>query len=288
MDYFSISPINPAFSIAEIVWILNGKNESGFLNFWNSQLPKYAGNVSKYYGAYGERLQYNFGINQLELAFKTLRSNPNSRQVVLQIWDATKDLPINKGIPRSEDIPCNIASLLKVRNHKLEWTQILRSNDLFLGLPYNILQFTTLQEIIAGWLNIDVGSYNHLSDSLHIYVRDEQSLINIKQSKIKQNTDSLAIDRKLSKKVFQELAQKIELLIRPGCNTNDTIKIIKWNGPQAYKNLLFILVAESLRKKKNIKLAKEICNLCSNPVLVQVWKNWCGRNKNFINRVYNC
>lgn len=31
--------ISPAFAIAEIVWILSGKNDSKFLNFWNPALP---------------------------------------------------------------------------------------------------------------------------------------------------------------------------------------------------------------------------------------------------------
>ena len=35
--------LNPAFAIAEIVWILSGRNDSAFLNYWNSQLPKFAG-----------------------------------------------------------------------------------------------------------------------------------------------------------------------------------------------------------------------------------------------------
>ena len=62
--------------------------------------------------------------------------------------------------------------MLKVRDGALEWTQILRSNDVFRGLPYNFVQFTMMQEIMAGWLNLRVGSYNQLSDSLHIYDSD--------------------------------------------------------------------------------------------------------------------
>ena len=35
----------------------------------------------------------------------------------------------------------------KVRQGKLEWSQIMRSNDVLLGMPYNFIQFTGLQEI---------------------------------------------------------------------------------------------------------------------------------------------
>ena len=61
------------------------------------------------------------------------------------------------GNPSAEDIPCNLSSLLKIRKNQLEWMQINRSNDIYRGLPYNIVQFTTLQELMASWLGIEVG-----------------------------------------------------------------------------------------------------------------------------------
>jgi len=69
------------------------------------------------------------------------------------------------------DIPCNIVSHLLVRDGRLDWLQVMRSNDLMWGLPYNIVQFTSMQEIMAGWLGVDVGAYTHISDSLHVYER---------------------------------------------------------------------------------------------------------------------
>lgn len=39
-------------------------------------------------------------------------------------------------------------------------------------MPYNFIQFTTLQEIIAGWLNLDIGEYFYFTDSLHVYKSD--------------------------------------------------------------------------------------------------------------------
>ncbi len=49
--------VNPAFAIAEVIWILSGRNDSAFLNYWNSRLPKYAGSGNEYHGAYGFRLR---------------------------------------------------------------------------------------------------------------------------------------------------------------------------------------------------------------------------------------
>src|SRR5882762_10302877 len=119
--------INPAFALAEVVWIVTGRKDSAFLNFWNPALHRFAGDGPAYYGAYGERLRFRFGIDQVRAAYEALRAKPDSRQVVLQIWDPAGDLPMRRGHPREADIPCNLRSLLKVRRGRLEWVQVMRS-----------------------------------------------------------------------------------------------------------------------------------------------------------------
>ena len=112
--------MNPAFAIAEIVWILRGRDDSAFLNFWNPRLPRFAGTGPKYDGAYGYRLRHQFTLDQLDRAYSALLSAPDSRQIVLQIWDPRTDLPDASGVPASADVPCNVCSLLKVRGGRLE------------------------------------------------------------------------------------------------------------------------------------------------------------------------
>ena len=127
--------MNPAFALAEVIWLLRGRNDSAFLTYFNSELPTYAGSGSTFHGAYGYRIRHHLGIDQLKKAYQTLRSNSDSRQVVIQIWDSVIDFPDEDGTEAAPDIPCNICAMLKVRNGRLEWTQIMRSNDLFRGLP---------------------------------------------------------------------------------------------------------------------------------------------------------
>lgn len=102
-------------------------------------MEKFAGKGENYHGAYGKRIRSHFGFEQIEKTYEALQSIPESRQVVMQIYDARVDFPINNGTPQDEDIPCNICSLLKVRNGKLEWSQIMRSNDVLLGMPYDFV-----------------------------------------------------------------------------------------------------------------------------------------------------
>ena len=52
-----IPALNPAFALAEIIWIVNGSNDAEIINYWNPALPKYAGIHKNYHGAYGFRLR---------------------------------------------------------------------------------------------------------------------------------------------------------------------------------------------------------------------------------------
>jgi thymidylate synthase len=45
----------------------------------------------------------------------------------------------------------------------------MRSNDIILGLPYDVFIFTMLQEMMANKLSIELGKYHHLTGSLHLY-----------------------------------------------------------------------------------------------------------------------
>ena len=68
-----------------------------------------------------------------------------------------------------KDIPCNDIVMLKIREGKLITTIGNRSNDLHLGLPTNIFQFSFLTELIAGALGVELGTQTHNSQSLHVY-----------------------------------------------------------------------------------------------------------------------
>lgn len=268
--------LNLPFALAEIIWIMSGRNDSAFLTYWNSQLPKYAGAGPIYHGAYGYRLRRGFGIDQLERAYHALRQNPDSRQVVLQIWNPNLDLPNVDGTPTSPDTPCNIQSLLKIRDKKLEWVQIVRSNDLFRGVPYNFVQFTTIQEIMAGWLGVELGSYHHFSDSLHCYTADSVKMHAQSDCVVGANTDFLCTDFQTSKTIFNELACRVEQM--PNVHqalleqVSTSRSLVDWG-----QNLLYIMGAETARRKEWHNLSGDLQSRCNNPVLSQLYCRWRDR-----------
>jgi thymidylate synthase len=270
--------MNPAFAIAEVIWILSGRNDSAFLNFWNTKLPEFAGHSLTYHGAYGFRLLHHFKLDQLDRAYHALKNNPDSRQIVLQIWDPSSDLPDERGHPVAEDIPCNVCALLKVRSGKLEWLQIMRSNDLYRGLPYNFVQFTYLQEVVAGWLGIELGTYNQISDSLHVYQKDIPRFHASKPITAEKNADILQLPKNESDIVFADMSHRIEALTDINMMRDDLLTVASLaNTPSAYKNLLLVVAAESARRRGWIEDAQELIKSCTNLLLVQAWQRWFSR-----------
>lgn len=270
--------LNPAFAIAEVIWILSGRNDSAPINYFNSQYAKYAGYGPTYHGAYGHRLRRHKGIDQLDRAFRALKADPESRQVVLEIWDGAVDLPRDSGKPADTDIPCNIVSLLKIRSGRLEWTQIIRSNDLFLGLPHNLIQFTSLQEVVAGWLGIDVACYHQISDSLHVYEHDANSIQSVPAGTNEKNTDDLRLPKNESDRVFQELSSQMDLVISSEASADNLLKVAESSGlPTAYRNMLCVLCAEGARRRARVETAQAIMQTCNNPLFVRLFDRWCQR-----------
>jgi len=272
-----IPTINPAFALAELVWIVNGAREAKIINYWNPILPKYAGNGDNYHGAYGYRIFHHFGLDQLTRAYLTLKNKSESRQVVIQIWDSKIDFPDDAGQPIDMDIPCNICSMVKVKNGKLEWSQILRSNDIFLGVPHNFVQFTGLQEILAGWLDIEVGSYVQYSDSLHLYEKDADK-INFSSADSEKNTDSLALNKVQSEKNFKLIYENMKKLMDPGIKKADFMRTLDLKCKhRAFENIMLVIGADAARRKGWGKESEDIMSMCDNPVYQQLWNGWFAR-----------
>lgn len=271
--------LNLALALAEVVWIMTGRRDLAFLEFWSKKYREFVGDGPELHGAYGHRIRRHLSIDQLDRAFRVLSNNPDSRQVVLQIWDSKVDMPNPDGTPVNDDIPCNVVSMPKVRDGRLEWLQVIRSNDVFRGLPYNFVQFTCLKEILAGWLNVECGTYNQVSDSLHVYERNMADVLaSDPLPDVALNTDSLALPRDESDQVFKELEERIEKLIDPDLSIGALRGLASWDSPpEAYRNIMTVLAAETFRLRGDIDSAVEAMCSCTNPAYQQLWTRWLAR-----------
>jgi len=260
--------INPAFAIVEVIANLAGSNDVSFLGFWNKKMNDFSDEGRPYFhGAYGYRLMATPDINpniakklrhpnapaitskdQLKKVLSVLLKTRHSRQAVLQYWDSNLDLPDPD--PKSNDVACNLVSHLMIRGGKLEWLQVMRSNDMIWGLPYDCIQFTALQEIMAGWLNVEVGTYNHVSDSLHLYERHFDYLKNdFKKTDIPVNGSDLRIGPyEKWEDMFREVVD-VTVAFSEHCREKDILDELKKskNMPKSYCEWINLLAAERLR-----------------------------------------
>lgn len=172
--------INPFFQIAESLWIVSGRSDVAFLDLFNKNMKSFSDDGVYFNASYGERIR-SFGkndlhksiynpIDQLEDVYLKLLSDKDTRQAVIVISDPHFDNSSYTVGENGKDIACNLIITFKIRNSKLHMTVFNRSNDILWGLfGANLCQFTTLQELLASWLGVEVGSYHQVTDSLHLY-----------------------------------------------------------------------------------------------------------------------
>lgn len=132
---------------------------------------KFAEKDGKAHGAYGSRLLVHAGFDQLQAIIKELNIRPESRQAVASIW-WTSDLKV---LGKKKDMPCTLTWQFLVRDDKLHMVTNMRSNDVWLGLPYDIFCFTCVQRMMAGTLMLEPGTYTHNVGSMHLYERNFQA-----------------------------------------------------------------------------------------------------------------
>lgn len=175
--------INPYFQIAESLWILSGRSDVEFLDLFNKNMVNFSDDGKYFNASYGERMR-TYGkndlhktifnpVDQLSDVYIKLTADKDSRQAVIVLSNPHFDNAQYTIGEHGKDIACNLLLTFKIRNNKLDMCVFNRSNDLIWGLfGANIVQFTTIQEMLANWLGVEVGTYHQITDSLHVYTED--------------------------------------------------------------------------------------------------------------------
>lgn len=120
----------------------------------------------RFWGAYGERVG-----DQVAAALAKLVADPGTRQAVITLWDPRLD-----NQPGKRDYPCTVMLTFELNEYGvLRLTTVMRSQDVWLGAPYDWFQFTQLQQTAASALGLRVGDYTHVTLSTHLYEENVQS-----------------------------------------------------------------------------------------------------------------
>lgn len=158
--------MSPAYACGEMLWYLSGERTAERILI---QAPSYERFLDDgiAWGAYGERWARTDQLGKLEAL---LREQPNTRQAILQMWLPDDLWHACRG--SKNDLPCTLNIQFLVRAGRLHAITSMRSNDVWLGMPYDVFCFTTLQTYLAMRLGLELGTYTHRVGSLHIYDRD--------------------------------------------------------------------------------------------------------------------
>lgn len=113
------------------------------------------------YGSMNDNYE-NKGFDQLKNVVETIKTNPNSRRIIMSAWSAHQVKDMN--LP-----PCHVMYQFYVNDGKLSCQMYQRSADVFLGLPFNIGSCALLTHIIANMCNLNVGELAICIGDAHIY-----------------------------------------------------------------------------------------------------------------------
>lgn len=164
---------NPFFHLLESMWMLAGRSDVRFLAYYAANLVNYSDDGIMLNGAYGYRWRRKFGFDQLNLIIDRLRSDPNDRRQVLTMWS-----PEDLQFQNSKDLPCNTHIYFRVVEGRLDMLVCNRSNDMVWGAyGANVVHFSMLQEYVASSLGMKMGIYRHLSNNMHYYPAQHETLV---------------------------------------------------------------------------------------------------------------
>ena len=175
--------VNFKSMLYEVLWYLSGedhiRNLQKHTKIWDAWADE-NGNLDTAYGRYWRRFpsaQINpatgkydvVEIDQLGRIIEILKTDPNSRRMVVTAWEPGNAL--SSKLP-----PCHYSFAFNVMEGRLNCHLTQRSGDIALGIPFNLACYSLLTQILAQETNLEVGIFSHTIVDAHIYVNHVDGL----------------------------------------------------------------------------------------------------------------
>lgn len=111
-----------------------------------------------------------------EWAKEALIADKDSRQAILRF-----SLPEHQWVG-NKDQTCTLHGVFSIRDNRLNLCINMRSNDMTLGLVYDLPWFISLMhrmrdELKSVYKDLEVGYYTHYVHNIHVYKRDEDKVL---------------------------------------------------------------------------------------------------------------
>lgn len=157
--------------VHELLWFLSGSTNVKDLHKHNVTIwDEWAdedGSLGKIYGkqwiAFGGDEDRGIpGINQIEWVINEIKTNPNSRRLVVSAWN-----PVD--LPEMALAPCHALFQFYVNDNKLSCQLYQRSCDYLLGAPFNISSYSLLTMMVAQQCDLEPGDFVYTVGDVHLY-----------------------------------------------------------------------------------------------------------------------
>lgn len=157
------------FMAAEAWWILAGRQDVESISRHCKAIKNFSDDGETFFGAYGPKI-----TKQLDYVIQTLKRDRDTRQAVLTIW--------RENPPHTKDVPCTVSVQWLIRDGMLHCIDTMRSNDVWLGFPYDVFNFSMLSWHILetmrdeGINDLQLGTLYLNAGSHHIYEKNYETL----------------------------------------------------------------------------------------------------------------
>ena len=173
--------------VYELLWFLKGDTNIKYLTengvrIWNEWADEH-GDLGPVYG-HQWRNWNSDEIDQIKEVIHTLKTNPNSRRMLVSAWnpsvlpDTSKSFSENVANGKAALPPCHAFFQFYVsapdpskgeKKGKLSCQLYQRSADIFLGVPFNIASYALFTMMMAQVCGYDAGEFIHTFGDAHIY-----------------------------------------------------------------------------------------------------------------------
>lgn len=157
----------PKSAAAEVAWYLSGEQDVTWMRnhapFWDKFVEDDRTTVLS---AYGYRWRRHFGRDQIASALQALQKDPSDRRVYISAWDPAID---GLGASGQRNVPCPTSFNLFVLNGELHSALYLRSSDVFVGLPYDVMGHALLMDALSKELGLTAGVLHVTLAHAHLY-----------------------------------------------------------------------------------------------------------------------
>jgi thymidylate synthase len=176
--------INLPAAVARFVWMMAGNDRLQDIAFYEKKVANFSDDGIVVSGSnYGHRMIYPApGCDQIQGVINRLKDDPATRRAAISVYRAEDATRI------SADIPCTFGLAFHNRGEFLHPSVVMRSNNAFILLPYNIFEFSLLGEAVAAEVGLKLGAMSYHAMSMHVYSNDYDSAQEVIDSELPSRT----------------------------------------------------------------------------------------------------